>query len=197
VLLGWCARLSRWRLTITPDTCIQCRLCENACPSDAILAPSTERLGASRGRERTILLALMAALPLAVLLGGLVGRGVGVALAGTHLSAKVSTALLAPPETLDAEDADLLEGLRTSGLSEAQLHAAVGRLRTRSARIGALAGGVVGLVIVLRLIGLTIRRRREDYTPHEADCVSCGRCFDYCPRERASRRAGEDAADGT
>ena len=50
---------------------------------------------------------------------------------------------------------------------------------------GAWFGAWVGLVIGVKLIHLSIRRRRTDYMPDRAGCVSCGRCFWYCPGEQA------------
>ncbi len=46
-----------------------------------------------------------------------------------------------------------------------------------------------GLVVGVKLIYLSVRRRRADYQPDRAACVSCGRCFWYCPCEHA--RHGE------
>jgi NosR/NirI family transcriptional regulator, nitrous oxide reductase regulator len=36
----------------------------------------------------------------------------------------------------------------------------------------------------VKLIHLSLRRRRTDYQPDRAACVSCGRCFWYCPGEQ-------------
>ena len=46
-------------------------------------------------------------------------------------------------------------------------------------------GAWVGLVVGVKLIHLSIRRRRAEYEPDPANCVSCGRCFWYCPQEQA------------
>ena len=43
-LLGLCSRAARRHVTITPDKCINCRLCEQACPFGAI-RPSTVEEG--------------------------------------------------------------------------------------------------------------------------------------------------------
>lgn len=45
VLLGMCSRVARWRVSITPDECIRCRLCEKACPFEAIRPPTIEEGG--------------------------------------------------------------------------------------------------------------------------------------------------------
>jgi len=40
VLLRWVSAFSKWRITITPAECIQCRLCESSCPYGAIVVPT-------------------------------------------------------------------------------------------------------------------------------------------------------------
>ncbi|MBN1910572.1 MAG: 4Fe-4S binding protein, partial [Pirellulales bacterium] len=49
---------------------------------------------------------------------------------------------------------------------------------------GMALGGWVGLVFGVKLLALSIRRRRTDYDVDPANCVSCGRCFKYCPKEQ-------------
>lgn len=39
-------------------------------------------------------------------------------------------------------------------------------------------------MIGLKLITLSIRRKRTDYQPDRSRCVSCGRCYWYCPGEQ-------------
>jgi len=39
-------------------------------------------------------------------------------------------------------------------------------------------------VFVLKLIGLSLKRKREDYEIDKSACVCCARCIDYCPQEK-------------
>jgi NAD-dependent dihydropyrimidine dehydrogenase PreA subunit len=41
----------------------------------------------------------------------------------------------------------------------------------------------MGLVVCLKLIHLSIRRRRHDYEADPAACLSCARCYLSCPVE--------------
>jgi ferredoxin len=50
-----------------------------------------------------------------------------------------------------------------------------------------LFGGWIGLVIGIKLISLSIRRKRTDYEPDRGDCFACARCFEYCPNELVRR----------
>ena len=58
VILSWLSRLSFRHATITPDSCVKCRLCEEACPVDAIRAPDPQGIAAavapSRGERRAL-----------------------------------------------------------------------------------------------------------------------------------------------
>jgi NAD-dependent dihydropyrimidine dehydrogenase PreA subunit len=52
---------------------------------------------------------------------------------------------------------------------------------------GWLFGAWVGLVIGVKLISLSVRRRRTDYEPDRGDCFACARCFEFCPNELVRR----------
>jgi len=81
--------------------------------------------------------------------------------------------------TTDASDA-----FRNTGQSNRRLYREALQLRARFGLAGTLLGGWIGLVLAAKLIHLSIRRRRDDYRPDRALCVSCGRCFEYCPLEQ-------------
>jgi NAD-dependent dihydropyrimidine dehydrogenase PreA subunit len=49
-------------------------------------------------------------------------------------------------------------------------------------------GGFLGLAYGAKLLELSIRRKRKEYTIDKASCLSCGRCIEHCSKERALRR---------
>ena len=83
------------------------------------------------------------------------------------------------------ETTDASEAFRESGQTARELYREAMQQTDRLGYAGMLFGVWVGLVIGIKLIHLSIRRRRVDYEPDRAGCVSCGRCFWYCPSEQA------------
>ncbi len=104
-------------------------------------------------------------------------------------------------ERIRAEDAGEVEGMtdaseafRAGGKSLAELDEQASRI-TRNVGLGGLAFGAwVGLVFGVKLVQLSTRRRRSDFEPDRAACVSCGRCFQYCPEDRAKAGSSERGA---
>jgi len=132
--------LARWTtsgVSITPDECIRCKLCDDACPFGAILRPAVEQRTSTRSKILLASLALLTLIALAI--GGYFAGGKSVA--------------------------------------------------------GAILGLWFGLVIALKLISLMHRRERKAYEVDHAACLSCGRCYQWCPRER-KRLAAAEARNG-
>ena len=84
----------------------------------------------------------------------------------------------------------LRRALIDAGRSVDDLYAEARRLGDRFRTAGGWFGAWVGLVIGVKLIYLSVRRRRDDYQPDRAACVSCGRCFWYCPLSLWERGRG-------
>ena len=194
VLLSWTSVLSWRRVTITPDECIHCRLCEDSCPYGAIRVADADHTAPPRTEGKGRLALLLALLPVLVAAGGAIGWGAGHSMA--RLDATVRLA-----DRIDLEESDKVkdltvasEAFRTTGQPIDELKNKANE-KERSVEQGAiLLGAFLGLVIGLKLIGLSVRRRREDFEADRATCVACGRCFEYCPIEK--KRRGEIAAPG-
>jgi NosR/NirI family nitrous oxide reductase transcriptional regulator len=191
VLLGWVARFARSKLTITPAECVQCRLCEDACPVDAIRdpAPLEEDGTLQVGKRRLVLLVVL--LPLIVLLGAWVGAGLEGPLSLTHPTVQLAE------EVFAAHDADepspRIEAFRRSAMPASVLYDEAAELRGRFRRGGALLGAFFALMVGLRLMGHALRRRRAGWEPDQGECHACGRCFASCPIDHVHRHGGPGA----
>jgi len=79
-LLRVASLASKWRVTVTPTICTQCRLCEESCPFGAMRYPKTEAPApATLALERRRLTKLFVALPLIIVACGWLGSQLGVA----------------------------------------------------------------------------------------------------------------------
>jgi ferredoxin len=72
---------------------------------------------------------------------------------------------------------------RSTGTPQSELFEKAISIRKQFYSGGWILGGFLGLVILLKLLGLSVRRTRIDYEPDPGSCLSCGRCFSYCPKE--------------
>jgi ferredoxin len=183
-ILGLLSKVSKWHVKIPPDTCIQCRLCEDACPYGAIVEPTVAQPLADRPRARRRLLAMFVLAPLFIAAGGGLGTLTAVALAQLNPGVRLAERMRLEETgqvtgTTDASDAFRHSGRPTEELYQ-EATAWIGQFRW----FGGALGGWIGLVLAAKLIQLSIRRRRTDYEPERAGCVSCGRCFWYCPKEQ-------------
>ena len=178
-LLGLLSRVSRSRITITPDRCIQCRLCEDACPFEAIQKPTEPARDRSAGKTRLALLLLL--LPVLIALGGWLGSFLTTPLSRVHATVRLAERIHLEETGAVTETTDASDAFRTTGRSVKELYTDALAVKGQFDRGTWLLGGFVGLVAGLTLISLSIRRSRTDYEADRALCVACGRCFDYCP----------------
>ncbi len=189
VLLGWVSRFAFRHATITPDGCVNCRLCEPACPYDCVRVPESEPPPEPRGKTRRRLVRALAMIPFLTLAGAGIGGALQVPLSRSHaevrLAEQVALEASGQPTACTVES----EAFRTSGRPLADLAASAGRIR-RAFGIGSvLLGGFIGLLLGVRLAGLVLPSRRACHDMDRAECVSCARCFASCSVEQAKRTA--------
>ncbi len=185
VLLRWVAPWARWPVTITPDTCTQCRLCEESCPFGAIRVPTPEPDPALRHEGRGRLAVLLLLLPVLVAAGGWLGAHGSGRLARAHARVQLADRVWIEEQGKVRGTTDASEAFRKHGHPTEELYREAAELRFRFRDAGRLFGAWVGLVFGLKLILLSIRRRRDNYEADRAACLACARCYRSCPQEHA------------
>ncbi len=187
-LLRMLAPLARWQPYLTREECVQCNLCADACPFGAIKAPTPTEDAPPRRAGKGTLAGLLVLLPLLVVMGGLLGWASSPVLSRLHYKVRLA-------ERIWAEEQGTVEGTTDESdafyhliVPSAELYREAGQIRGRFDTGSALLGAWVGLVIGVRLIAMSVRRRREGYEIDLAACMACGRCYESCPLELARKR---------
>jgi NosR/NirI family nitrous oxide reductase transcriptional regulator len=189
-LLKLAGKVSKWRVSITPNVCTQCRLCEQSCPYGAIRQPIAQPSLPSRlGLDRRQLAGLLILTPLLMLVGGWLGPRLSTAASQVNATVSLAERYVKQqkhPVPLGVQTAAALSMSRAEENPQALLTSAI-EIRERFQRAGWIFGAWVGLVIGMKLISLSVHQRRTDYEPDRGACFGCARCFSYCPNERVRR----------
>ena len=194
VLLKWMSRFSARHLAITPDACIQCRLCEDACPFGAIRKPQEPLTGSALNDNRRRVGAFLLLLPLLAVVGGGLGYGIRDSVAGIHPAVSLAREIRQVGLPGSALEPSLrLEAFRQSTRTMDDLEVEVASLYGKFTAGSTLFGIFMGLVIGGTLLSLSVVRPRSGYEPDRGECLSCGRCLRSCPVEHVRLRgdAGE------
>lgn len=188
VILRQLSRISKWRVTITPDECIECRLCEDSCPFGAIRKPAEHWPKKEYRSARTRLALLLILLPVLMLLGGWAGSNLKAVTSRMHATVRLAERIRLEETGKVDGTTDASDAFRATGAETADLYDEASNIRARFGLGGWLLGGFVGFVIGLKLVGVSVWRQRQDYEADKASCLACGRCFEYCPREHLRRK---------
>ncbi len=186
VLLNWMSRLSKWHARISPAECINCRLCEESCPFGAIDMPNGEP---PENRDKNIkqLGILFILLPIIVISSGWAVSRLYVPLSRQHFTVSLAEIIQlenSGVRTVTSEESDVF---RASGKPTEELFAEAQIIRGKFKTGGWILGLFLGFIVCVKLIGLTFFRHRTEYTTNTGSCLSCARCFSYCPIEQVRR----------
>jgi NosR/NirI family nitrous oxide reductase transcriptional regulator len=184
VLLSWMSRLSKRHVSITPSECTNCRLCEESCPFGAIDKPDEAEMSESKPKSIRRLVMLFTLLPMIVI-------GSGWVVSHMHIPLSRQHSVVSLAEEILLEDS----GQRTVSTLETRTFRSLGKptevLLTEAREIqdrfksgGWILGGFLGLIFGIKLVNLSVRKKHIEYTTNTGTCLSCARCFDYCPFEQ-------------
>jgi NAD-dependent dihydropyrimidine dehydrogenase PreA subunit len=172
---------------ISPDTCDNCRLCENACPVNAIRTQAAEPVKEERGRSIKRLKIYGALLPLWIIALAAAGWFSADIVSSVHPHVKLLKVI-----ELEESGAAATKSLESEALRvDAEVIAELKRLSDtakNSFRWGlTLLGIYLGIVVGGHLIRQSTYRKRGSYDADPALCVACGRCYGYCPKHKAEK----------
>jgi len=181
VLLNITSRFASRHLSITPAECINCRLCENACPYNAILPSDLEIKNEEPAVVRRKFITYLVLIPVFVVAGAVALYILSPGLSGANYDVKLAREIrLEMKEGIPAASNAAI-AFKGSGRTDEQLFTAETEIIERYRKGGPWAGLFLGLSIGIGLFSLAIRTERTEYRPHKGKCYSCGRCFKYCP----------------
>ncbi len=184
---------------ITPDECIQCRLCQDACPYNAILPATDPTDKPSRSRRRKMLLLALLTVPVLAVGGYISGRAVSGLVSRMHPTIRLARQVRSEQQAAETqgesakERTDASKAFWSNQRTPEDLYRQAVAVQGRYDMATAGAGAFFGCILGLKLVSLAVYRSRDKWQPDRATCLSCGRCFQACPIER--RRRGEIPAE--
>lgn len=184
VLLSWMSRLSKWHVKITPTECNNCRLCEESCPFGAIKKPSETVHLENRQAEIKRLAVLFVLLPVVLIGTGWIGSRLNIPLSSQHFTVSLAEEILLENSGKRTEMTDATTAFRAAGKPTEELFEEARIIQDKFKVGGWIVGGFIGLIIWIKLINAFIRRKQPEYYIDTGMCLSCARCFSYCPYEQ-------------
>jgi len=181
VILGWFSRFSGKHVTITPDECINCKLCKDSCPYNAILPSTIDEPKEKNVTSRSRFIIFLVLIPVFTVTGSIIIGYFSDKLAVVHRDVRLANEIRA--EEINGIPATSQQAVtfRESGETLAELHAKEEIIISRYNRGAPWAGAFLGFSLGIGLLSLSIRTERKDYMPHKGKCFSCERCFEFCP----------------
>jgi len=182
------SRLSWKHATITPDRCVQCRLCEGVCPFGAIEKPTTPAPASRRLAGKWTLAAAIVATPILVAVGAFSAKQLAGVTAQVNPTVALARQVFMEDNGQTDEPTLASAAFRASGGEADELYKQAGKIEARHETGLLWVGGFLGLVLGCKIVSLSIRRTRTEFTIEAGRCVSCARCFRACPMERARKK---------
>jgi polyferredoxin len=183
-ILNLFAKVSFWRVKITKNECINCELCNNACPVDAILPPYDNKVKESRNDGVKRILKYIVFMPVMIIAGTIIMYMLSDKLSNVNSGVKLYNMVVQNeinPQSLQSLE---LQAFYSQERTLEEIEKQVAVIKKDFKYYSSIIGAFFGLVIALTLINLSTKRTRKLYEIDNANCINCGRCFGYCPQNK-------------
>jgi ferredoxin len=154
-----------------------------------IHAPAEVKSTGIAKRDARRLVVLLILVPILIASGGIVGSRLNVPLSRINRRVLLAEQVAQENAGLTSETTLETETFRQSGEPQSELFGEALALRGDFGRAGFFIGCFLGFVLSMRLIELTVKKKRDQYEIDRAGCFSCGRCFAACPKEQYIRKS--------
>jgi len=180
-LLKVTSTFSKHHLSITPADCINCKLCKDSCPFDAIDTPTDDPQHKILPGEKRQFLRYVLLIPIFVVVTGWAVSSAHHYLARAHPDVQLARMVLEEPELMHDETNLDISTFMASGRTLEMLIEDASIVQKQFKAGSRYLGGFLGLVIALTLLQQLTYRKRTIYQTNRSNCLSCGRCMDFCP----------------
>lgn len=193
-LLSLFSSVSIWKIRITRESCINCELCHNSCPVDAIRSPYANKVKENRSEGVKRMIIYFVILPLMIVAGAFLLRMSAADLSRANKEVRLYDLVVAQEANPEGELSLELEAFYGQGRTLEDLMRTYEKIQADFSFYATIAGALIGLVLGITLINLSVKRTRKQYEIDYAACIACGKCFGYCPQNKKgveSRKSSE------
>ena len=181
VLLNWVSRLSVKHITITPSVCIQCKLCEDSCPFEAINIPVITKNPVPKKKMIQKFMISLVMIPVLILALGFLGSRMNERFALVHPHVALAKEIMDQGKVKVQTESQSIKAFKSSGKPASEVFAEATVIIEKFRTGGWILGGFIGLVLGIMISRGFLHRYNPDYVPNKGTCLSCTRCVDFCP----------------
>jgi ferredoxin len=187
VLLSATSLITWKRVQVYKETCVNCSLCTASCPVDAIIPgndPSSPNAYAETHEQATGRLKWLVALsPALIALGMFTGLQLGEAVADMH-----DLVILQKDVMAQKNDADNVEAFFVNDGNVERLNRNAKETFAAIKKQGGIFGAYMSLVVIGSIFMATRRKINRFHRVEPWNCVSCGRCYNWCPQNLEKKK---------